>query len=136
MANKGLKEENTMLEFNLSDISVSIDLAKQNRNVIVTIPLGLNLGDMSMNLPIIYNYQNRNEGNNLFGKGFRFFGYKKIESSSNYFIVNNPDGSSDNYYFSSETEDEAKYQNPIDLSTLTIYYEEDYIDKSWKEDLE
>ncbi len=125
MANKGLKEENTMLEFELSDVKVSIDLSKENKNIIATILLGLDIGIEPINLPIYYNHQNSTE-NGYFGEGFRFLGYKKIESSGAHFITKNSDGSTDIYNFLSETSDEVKYQNPIDLSVLTISYGEDY----------
>ena len=94
MANKGLKEENTMLDFEIAGIKVSIDLAKENKNIIASIPLGLDIALMPIKLPLIYNWKNRNEPT-MFGKGYRFFPYKKIVSNDGNLYTYNADGSVD-----------------------------------------
>ena len=99
MANKGLRKENTMLKFELGDIEVSVDLAKDNKNIIAYIPLCLNVGPKPINVGIFYNYLNRDNPDDKFGKGYRFSNYKKLVYQSPFYCANNADGSVEKYRY-------------------------------------
>ncbi len=112
MANKGLKEENTMLSFSISDVNISIDLAKLNKNIIATIPLTIDKGPMPINVGVIYNDQNKNVVSN-FGNGFRFSEDKTISliPGGGGYKIDNADGSENIFTFYGPTEDGSIYKD-------------------------
>ena len=132
MANKGLKEENTMLSFEIADIKVYIDLAHANKNVIAIIPLGLDLGPQPIRLNIFYNDQNKNVGDldnlniNNFGNGYRLSTYKKVEYSNDKYYITNCDGATNEYTYYDSDDDWICYQDIITKSRFSIDYGEDY----------
>ncbi len=107
MANTGLKEYNSFLDFSIGGLTIKINLSSVNRDFFILSPLTLQIGRMPLNLSILYSHNNQNEVAE-FGKGIRCSLYKEIEETNNYYwTVKNFDFSSDLY----DRIDSSNYKN-------------------------
>ena len=106
-----------MLSFSISDVNISIDLSKVNKNIISYIPLTFNIGTYPINVGIIYNNQNKNN-QTMFGKGFKLSLEKNIEEISGDYKVTNSDGSIDDYLYDSTTLEGTLYKDLYDNTLL------------------
>ena len=97
MANKGLKGYTKQLSGTVFDVGeVSLNLYKEDLNLVNQIPLLQTKGLNKINLSLIYNYQNK-EVNNIFGKGMKLNMYSKLVEATTFVEVTNPDGSVDRF---------------------------------------
>ena len=97
MANTGLKEYNSFLDFSVGGLAIKINLSSVNRDFFILSPLTLQIGRMPLDLSILYSHNNQNEVEE-FGKGIRCSLYKRIDSSNtSYWDVYNSDFSIDRY---------------------------------------
>ena len=108
MANVGMKEENTMLNFEISDIKLYIDLAKTNKNIIAYFPLSLNYGPKPINVGIFYNDQNKNN-QTMFGYGFNLSEARTVICLGDQYKVVNPDGSENIFNYDTTTSEGQVY---------------------------
>lgn len=93
MSNKGLKNGCKQLEKQIANFaSTFINLNNDDANLIINIPLIKTIGSNSIEISLIYNYQNRNIYDPYFGYGFRLNLYSYIESINNNLKVTTADG--------------------------------------------
>ena len=120
MANKGLKNYTKQLTFQVGKATANINLFKEDSNLHITVPLLFTRGLNQFGANLIYNYQEREKNNSLFGYGFKLDYFAKVSEFENTISVENADGSIDEYIL-----DEWNEETQMKVSKVA---DEDYID--------
>ena len=120
MINQGLKLYTKQLCQSVGDSAeLSINLNKENANLIIAFPLLKTVGNSGIELSLLYNYQNRNELG-YFGSGMRLNFFAKVTEINGGYALHNADGSIDYFY---ENDD---YKNQELHSSLRKIIDDEY----------
>lgn len=120
MSNKGLKEYTKQISQTIGDVAkVSVNVNKADANMHILIPLIETLGPNSLDVSLIFNYQDINK-DRAFGKGCTINTFKDIRYSGSTIQVIEADGSSITYLLD-KNENYYSKKSPLKVSKGTTY---------------
>ncbi len=96
--NRGLKPYTKQLTQQVGNAgAISVNVNPNDANMHMTLPLIKTVGPFPIELGLIYNHQDKNTSDSMFGKGFRLNLFSKIKVDGSEIKMLNADGSTDTY---------------------------------------